>query len=67
VHVDAINAFGVSAGRVTSFRVIKSIISAAQAILCVWFESRQLHKNGQVRTVSSGQFSLSKNLAPTGR
>ena len=30
-----------------SFRVIKSIISAAQAVLCAWFDSRQLHQKGR--------------------
>jgi hypothetical protein len=41
--VDAINAFRVVAGRFTLFRVVKSSISAVHAVLCAWFDSRQLH------------------------
>ncbi|MFZ0231009.1 MAG: hypothetical protein WAL41_29625, partial [Mycobacterium sp.] len=43
-RVDAVNTFRVSAGRFASFRVVKSSISAVHAVLCAWFDSRQLHK-----------------------
>ena len=43
-HVDAINTFRASAGRFTSFRVVKFGVSAAQNEFCVWFDSRQLHQ-----------------------
>ena len=35
--------FGVSAGRFTSLRVVKSSVSAGHAIYWVGFDSRQLH------------------------
>jgi hypothetical protein len=44
--VDGINTFCVSAGRLAYFRVVsrsQSGVSAAHAVLCVWFDSRHLH------------------------
>jgi hypothetical protein len=34
----------VASRRFASFRVVKSSISAVQAVLCAWFDSRQLHR-----------------------
>jgi hypothetical protein len=42
--VDAINTFGVSAGRFASFCVLKFRILAARSDFQVWFDSRQLHE-----------------------
>jgi hypothetical protein len=42
VRVDAINTLSVSAGRFTSFRVLKPSISAGQRNFCDGFDSRQL-------------------------
>jgi hypothetical protein len=39
----------VASRRFASFRVVKSSISAVQAVLCAWFDSRQLHRRGQAR------------------
>jgi hypothetical protein len=48
-HVDAVNTFRCIAGRVTSFRVIKSSVSVGDAHYWDGFDSRRLHKNQQVR------------------
>src|SRR5271163_1872616 len=59
---------GVSAGRVAcfaSFRVVKSGISAVHAVLCAWFDSRQLHnKNSRSEGTNPDQSPLSPHLSP---
>jgi hypothetical protein len=43
-RVDAINTSRVSAGRFALFRVLKFRVSAAHAVFCSGFDSRQLHR-----------------------
>ena len=47
-----------------SFRVVKSSISAIQAILCAWFDSRQLHQSKLVKAKSLGQLFFCVKLVP---
>jgi hypothetical protein len=49
----------VDRGCFASFRVVKSSISAVQAILCAWFDSRQLHREGPDLEQQVSAFSLS--------
>jgi hypothetical protein len=42
--VDAINTFGVSAGHLPSFHVVKFHVSAGHDHFCAGFDSRQRHR-----------------------
>jgi len=52
---------GVSAGRVASFRVVNPSVSAVHAVLCAWFDSRQLYS--RVRAFAGPDASLCQSAA----
>jgi hypothetical protein len=46
-----------------SIRVLKSGVFAGHAVLCAWFDSRQLHRRKLVKAKSLGQLSFSSTSA----